>query len=564
VGNPPVGPVSPEDPLAGITPRYRVLAVNRRGMAFPDQDFSTFAIFPPANFIHAQVLQTSVTPDTLPRLLDNGEVEVRYSAVADSNGSTNSTSAGKTNFWQFADELYRFILPIGDTLATDEGIRGRFSVSQRMPGLFNQSRIFSLFDTASKVFVAPWVPVTPIDDAGFKNYFPLMRIDAVDRAQRKVLASSGTVLPMAEPMNCALCHATDAVAANAETSQRYGNLEWSQTPDIANQAKENVIKVHEALNGALLASRTPVMCAECHYSPVADPDGRGPLGLHQTRRLPLSIAIHAAHALNRDRELPTPDVPANIPDAGNTNCMICHGWGVDGKAFRGAMKQAGLVCEDCHGGMLAVGKSSLVGATETRTPFIDEPRCESCHTGDELGHLGSSLVLRQAYEPGDIFARPRLASNRRFAEEPGKLYRQSVGHGGVACMACHGSTHAIWPVATADTHDNEIPIQLQGHAGSISECETCHEGGVPLSLNGPHGLHNINSSDWILGHGPFFTQNPGSACQACHGIDLEGGYLSRATTDRLFALGGGGAVAYARGDQVGCSDCHVNPLATFP
>lgn len=114
------------------------------------------------------------------------------------------------------------------------------------------------------------------------------------------------------------------------------------------------------------------------------------------------------------------------------------------------------------------------GRGATRTPFVDEPRCESCHTRDELSHLGASLVLRKAYEDGDVWATPRLATNRRYAEEAGKLYRQSVGHGGVACMSCHGSTHAIWPVSTSDTRDNETPIALQGHAGSISGCGDCH------------------------------------------------------------------------------------------
>jgi hypothetical protein len=69
----------------------------------------------------------------------------------------------------------------------------------------------------------------------------------------------------------------------------------------------------------------------------------------------------------------------------------------------------------------------------------------------------------------------------RFAEEDGKLYRDSVGHGGMACEACHGSTHAEWPVANGKANDNVAAKQLQGHAGPIIECNTCHADGLALT-----------------------------------------------------------------------------------
>jgi hypothetical protein len=54
--------------------------------------------------------------------------------------------------------------------------------------------------------------------------------------------------------------------------------------------------------------------------------------------------------------------------------------------------------------MLAVG-------SVLREPWVDEPRCESCHTGDALNHLGSGIRMSQAWD-GDInVATPRLASN---------------------------------------------------------------------------------------------------------------------------------------------------------
>lgn len=83
-----------------------------------------------------------------------------------------------------------------------------------------------------------------------------------------------------------------------------------------------------------------------------------------------------------------------------------------------------------------------------RRPWIDEPRCSDCHS-----------------RPGFQF------------EEPGKLYRDSVGHGGVHCSACHGSPHAMGPAITET--DNVQANLLQGHAGVINDCTVCHGASGP-------------------------------------------------------------------------------------
>jgi hypothetical protein len=271
----------------------------------------------------------------------------------------------------------------------------------------------------------------------------------------------------------------------------------------------------------------------------------------------LSISIHAWHALGRDRKLPADKSQALIPEAGEASCKICHGG--EQPYTRGPMHQQGVVCQDCHGGLMAVGKSSLVGAQQSRKPFADEPRCESCHTGDNVSHLGQELVLRTAYEKGDSYATPRVAINRRFSESPGTLYRSSIGHGGMTCISCHGSPHAEWPVATEQTHDNDIAIQLQGHVGSIAECSACHGSGLPLTTAGPHGLHNINDPDWVMRHDTFYEADKAGACQACHGMDLKGSRLSSARSAREFVLPNKTSIKYAKDQIVGCTDCHGLP-----
>jgi hypothetical protein len=75
----------------------------------------------------------------------------------------------------------------------------------------------------------------------------------------------------------------------------------------------------------------------------------------------------------------------------------------------------------------------------------------------------------------------------QFAEEPGKLFRNSKGHGGLFCSTCHSSPHAILP--TTKAQDNIQNMALQGFAGTLSECSVCH-GYTPTGL-GPHGIPAI-------------------------------------------------------------------------
>jgi hypothetical protein len=112
-------------------------------------------------------------------------------------------------------------------------------------------------------------------------------------------------------------------------------------------------------------------------------------------------------------------------------------------------------CQNCHGSVYNVGKTIEQNGRE---PWLEEPSCGSanCH-------------------------------GPQFAEEPGKLFRQSKGHGGLFCTTCHSSPHAIVP--TTEPRDNVQNIALQGFAGTLSECSVCH-GYTPAGL-GPHGIPAI-------------------------------------------------------------------------
>lgn len=175
------------------------------------------------------------------------------------------------------------------------------------------------------------------------------------------------------------------------------------------------------------------------------------------------------------------------------------------------------------------------------------------------------IRLLRAYFTNDAAATPIVPTNKRFAEEIALnsariLYRLSKGHAGIACQACHGSTHAEWPVkpesGTSIANDNLAAIQIQGHAGTIMECTSCYaSGSLPVSLGGPHSMHAVNDSNFVHEHEGLLRSNR-AQCQACHGQAGLGTVLSKAAANRNLS-----GRSFTKGQMITCGACHDNPLA---
>lgn len=525
-------------------PSVKVFSFNNLGMHCYDSDFSVFSILPPFNTVNAQVVRRG-SGATNPVILDNTQATVFFRAVADKSKSINTTSANKTNFWDHVSALF------GAPLTVDVGLTG-----VTMPGTGNIPQPFATYSPAMKWFSAEGIPITAIDDRGKQNTYPLMAIQPFDVTASNVPAATSTVLPVSDEMYCSNCHSTGGMAANSSTQTKWGVPAWSTSVIIPIQYRENILILHDAKHttGGLMG-RKPVLCASCHYSPALDLTGAGPQG-DQVGKPMFSFAVHGRHGKDINGKVPSSTSPAIIPGVDVAACYNCHP-GTVTKCLRGAMGAAGITCNDCHGGLLAVG--GVYPTNPPRTPWVNEPRCESCHTGDALIQMGNKIRQRVAYDPADSSAAPRIATNRRFAEEAGILYRNSRGHGGLACQACHGSTHAEWPIADPKANDNIAATQLQGHIGPIIECTACHGEGQALTTNGPHGLHNVNNQAWNEGHRNFFSLGA-STCQTCHGVALEGTVLSRAAADRRLVSDEGRGISIKKGTQISCTLCHENPL----
>lgn len=189
-------------------------------------------------------------------------------------------------------------------------------------------------------------------------------------------------------------------------------------PIAGTNVEVDVLRDHDRLHGTDLEMNQPVFCASCHADPALGTPGSP--GVSN-----FSSAMHSSHA----------DRLVDLPDTFDNACYSCHP-GRRAQCQRDIHSINGLDCISCHGDMAEVGDPA-------RIPWVDEPLCSDCHE-----------------RPGFEF------------EQPGQLFRNSIGHGGVACFACHGSPHAITP-ATTET-DNLQAVIHQGTAGIIADCTVCH------------------------------------------------------------------------------------------
>jgi hypothetical protein len=368
-------PAPPVDSVAAtlIPNTMAVLAYNDLGMHCMGQDNSELMILPPYNNLHAQVVRRGGEP----RIISSG-ITVKYTIPS------NTHSADKDNFWTYAPAL------LGVTLAPDMGLAG-YGLSGAMA------------PTGDNDWAATGIPITPIDDTGRENPYPLATVTVLQNGVE--VARTQTVVPVSWEMNCQICHTTPGISVATD-----------------------ILRKHDKLHGTNLENQKPVLCAGCHADNALGMAGRP--GVSN-----LSSAMHLAHASRM--------AAAHLA----VDCYACHP-GVRTQCQRDVHFSKGYTCTFCHTSMTAVGDPS-------RQPWIDEPRCGNCHT-------------RTGFQ----------------FEQTGLLFKQSKGHMGVHCEACHGSPHAITP--TVMDVDNVQASAVQGHTGIINTCTTCHSSMPSESF--PHRL----------------------------------------------------------------------------
>ena len=538
---------------------WTVVGWNNLGMHCLDSDFSVFSILPPYNTINAQVIMATNGYAWI--VSDSNAYSVTYHAVADADNSINTTSIGKDNFWTYVNPIF------GANPLPDTGLAVQWPTSFSMPGVSNAPQAMG-YEGNQNWFVAYGIPIMAYDDAGRPNQYPMMRLTAKTNGG-PALATADIVLPVSDEMDCKRCHLsntlTDPKDPRVAAKPAAG---WFFNPHQGSDYRLNILRLHDerqatnslyasalALRGfspaglfaTVTLSNKPILCASCHLSEALP--GSGITGIP-----PLTAAVHGRHARVID-----PRNGMTLDASGNrVACYSCHPGSVT-RCLRGAMGKAvapdgsmEMQCQSCHGSMSTVGSTNRVG-------WLHEPTCQACHSGDAVSNSGQ-IRFTSVFTNGVM----RVPSNQRFATSPDtpapglSLYRFSRGgHGGLACSACHGSTHAEFP--TAFRNDNVMSETLQGHAGMLVECDKCH-GVMPNSRNGgPHGLHHLGQT-WVSGADPVphaSAFNAGNqSCQTCHGTNYRGTVLSRAQNTRVLNAGDFGTRTFWRGQQIGCYDCH--------
>ena len=516
-------PPPPPPPQSGA---YIVTAWSELGMHCMDgKDYSVFGVLPPYNTVHAQVVKRGDPPVAV-----SSGVTVTYEAITDTNGSANTSSAGKTNFWTYVQVLFLA------NPAPDTGLAGsKVQSTTPQPMSYNSSL---------GVWEAVGIPTVPYDDAGKTNAYPMAKVVAKD-SSGKVLGSATVVLAVSDEMKCSTCHASGSDAAAQPASG------WENDPDPAKDTKLNILKKHDDrwnISGYLTTlqshgynyqstlyqtakSGTPVLCAACHSTNALG--AAGVAGINA-----LTMDVHTMHGPVVNPITGTTLDNATTPFA---SCYLCHP-GEQTKCQRGAMNK--VACYDCHGNLTKVGVASRDG-------WLDLPACQMCHT--------DGVRYPTTFDSSGNW---RVTADTTFATtpnqpKPGKnLFRFSKGHGGLYCSGCHGSQHAEYP--TLQANDNLYSTNLQGHTGKIVECGVCHTVAAVTQKGGPHGMHNIDQS-WVSAHHQYADNGGYTACAYCHGGNYTGTALSAVPVDRTFSVEDGKSKTFAAGHQVSCYDCHNGP-----
>lgn len=528
------------NPPTGTTTnsKYMLTAWNDLGMHCMDgNDYSVFSVLPPYNNLHAQL------KDKNGNLITSG-VTVTYEATQGTDGKLNTTSGEanngsmKTNFWDYVTYLF------GVTPELDVGLTGNPTAST-LP-------VEMTFNNNHKWWEAEGIPMTPYNDDGSKNYYPLVKVVAKDTSGN-VMAEVETVLPVSDEMDCKRCHASNSTAAAKPTAG------WVNDIDVQKNYKYNILRLHDdnepdavSKNSSALAAKgyyydpngleataragTPVLCVACHKSNALPGVG--------IELKPFTQAIHSKHASVTD-----PLSGMKLSDSKNReSCYACHP-GAATECLRGAMGDAKnadgtakMQCQSCHGTMTAVGGSARQG-------WLNQPNCQACHHDgiQETSAINPTTnTLRSVVDS-------RFATNLNTPSTGLSLYRFSTGHGNLQCEACHGSTHAIYPAHEAD---NKVSLKAQGHTGTIAECTACHTTVPNTVTGGPHGMHTVGQT-WISDH-QNAAEKGTTDCKACHGSDYRGAALSKTWTDRTFSVEGK-PKNFTKGHQISCYDCHSGP-----
>ena len=360
-----------------VSGEYILIGWNDLGMHCYNRDFSNLAVLPPFNNLWAQVVKRGDPPE----IVTSG-INVTYGFP------DNTYSAGKSNFWDYANQLF------GVNLAPNIGLAG--------------NGLAGTMARETDHFVAEGIPLTEYSDSAptVRDPYQLATLIAYDAGSGKELARNQVVAPVSTEMHCDYCHSDHG---DGNEGIATGVVE---TNILTKHDQENMEDYPPGHTGSLM-NRRPILCAECHSSNA--------LGAAGVAGLPsLSHAIHAKHAEEGE-------IPATIE-----GCYYCHP-GPTTKCLRGIMYQRGLTCIDCHGDLNKVKLNP--------SPWLNEPRCDGCHK-DPI-YAQNQALYRMSTGHGGMYCEACHDSTHAIAPstQPNDAIKfvNLQGHSGALaeCTVCH-------------------------------------------------------------------------------------------------------------------------------
>lgn len=416
---------------------YVLLVWNDLGMHCISDNEKYFSFLPPANTFNAQLFRRGAKPG----IVKYG-ITLEYAVEEGFENPQNHS-----DFWKYDTQIFGTDLPEGVGLM-GKGVKGTM-------------------EGQGGLYAAHLIPVVPYMDDGTYNPYPVFTFTAKDEATGEVLAVTKAVAPTSTEMGCRNCHE--------------GGWAWNDVSGMADITAENILYAHDRYNETTLLADAlegkPVLCQSCHADPAVMAPGKEGI-------LNFSSAVHGFHA-------------NYLSGMDHEACNMCHPGRTDGNTscFRGRHSQVYINCTECHGtledhalGLLAQQKGIPQAArlarglepvfvmsreeVKPRMPWLMEPDCRSCHTNFHIFEDGYAGTAFNSWVPG-------------FES----LYRNRTDNHGVMCIACHGSTHAVYGAYNKYglQRDNQQPLQYQGLAGTIGtreNCQVCHR--KAMNSNGHH------------------------------------------------------------------------------
>lgn len=382
--------------------KYIVLAWNDLGMHCYNRDFQYLAVLPPYNTLWAQVIRVGNPPE----IITTG-ITVTY------HFADNTYSVGKSNFWDYDQQLFAVDLP------ANVGLKGK--------GL---SGVMDLDDTH---FIAEGIPLTEFRDSDYEANpsapspypYQLATVTVWDAATGVKLAETISVAPVSTEMHCDNCH-SDGQQEGIATGSVELNI-------LTLHDRENMSEYPFGHTGPLV-NRAPILCAECHASNALGEPGQPDIPS-------LSNAMHDKHK---------EEVEATLD-----GCYQCHP-GPQTQCLRDVMSQSAsqMDCIDCHGTMAQVAQNP--------NPWLNEPRCDNAGCHDSGAYDMDQALYRMSSEHGGVFCEgchdsPHAITPSREANDAIKFLalqglNNALGAEG-HCDACH----SVMP-ASSGPHDIAPPI----------------------------------------------------------------------------------------------------------